>query len=211
MNRLIGAVDSDVTSREKKIAVVARTILGINSGAEVDLLDTMITSTEAEVGVSKADVVFGCLDGDLPRLALTGLCARYAKPLFDLASDTLLEDDGLRYGGRVVFANGSGCLVCRDLLDQEEVAADGLAPQQRLAYERIYGVARGALAGTGPMVVSVNGIVASAAVTEFMVFVTGIRPPAAQIIYRGEVPSLRRVTEEPEPDCYFCKGIWGSK
>lgn len=60
------------------------------------------------------------------------------------------------------------------------------------------------------MVVSVNGVVASLAVTEFMAFVTGMRAPAPHLIYRGEVPVVRRVVDEPETDCYFCTGIWGS-
>jgi molybdopterin-synthase adenylyltransferase len=59
------------------------------------------------------------------------------------------------------------------------------------------------------MVVSVNGVVASLAVTEFIAFVTGMREPAAQLVYRGEVPVVRRVLDEPEPGCYFCTGIWG--
>ena len=58
-------------------------------------------------------------------MELTELCSRYAKPLFDLATDTGGEGDELWYGGRVVFANGVGCLVCRDVLDQEEMRRIG--------------------------------------------------------------------------------------
>ena len=83
-------------------------------------------------------------------------------------------------------------------------------PEKREAHDRIYGVERGALAGTGPMVVSLNGAVASLAVTEFMLFVTGMRAPAGQLIYRAETRVVRRVVDEPEPGCYFCNGLWGS-
>lgn len=210
MNRLIGAVDTDVAGQTKKIAVAERMINVVNPSAAVQPIDARVDATEAEASIAAAGVVFGCLDRDLPRLKLTELCARYAKPLFDLASDTGGEGDELWYGGRVVFANGSGCLVCHGLLDQEEIARDSMSPEQREAHDRIYGVERGALAGTGPMVVSVNGVVASLAVTEFMVFVTGMRRPAAQLIYRGETTAVRRVVDEPEPGCYFCTGIWGS-
>jgi hypothetical protein len=210
MNRLIGAVDADVAAQAKKIAVAERLIKAVIPNATVELVDANIDAPEAESAISAADTVFGCLDRDLPRLKLTELCARYAKPLFDLASDTGGEGNELWYGGRVVFANGSGCLVCHDLLDQQEIARDSMSPEQREAHDRIYGVERGALAGAGPMVVSVNGVVASLAVTEFIVFVTGMRPPAAQLIYRGDTPVVRRVIDEPEPGCYFCAGIWGS-
>jgi molybdopterin-synthase adenylyltransferase len=110
----------------------------------------------------------------------------------------------------VVFANGNGCLVCHDLLNQQEISRDSMSPEQREAHERVYGVELAALNGTGPMVVSGNGAVASLAVTEFMVFVTGMRVPAAQLIYRGQLPVVRRVVDEPEPDCYFCSGLWGT-
>jgi molybdopterin-synthase adenylyltransferase len=210
MNRLIGAVEADVDAATKKVTVAKRMIEGIDPTATVADIDGKIDDAEVEAAIAAADVVFGCLDRDLPRLKLTELCARYAKPLFDLATDTGGEAQDLWYGGRVVFANGAGCLVCLHVLDQQEIARDGMSPEQREAHDRIYGVERGALGETGPMVVSVNGVVASLAVTEFMVFVTGVRDPVPQLIYRGEGPVIRRVTDEPEPGCYFCTGIWGS-
>jgi hypothetical protein len=60
------------------------------------------------------------------------------------------------------------------------------------------------------MVVSVNGTVASIAVTEFMTYVSGLREPAAQLTYRGDLQVIRRSVDKPEPGCYFCTGIWGS-
>lgn len=210
MNRLIGAADADVAAQTKKIAVAERMIRTIIPDATVDLVDGKIDAAEAAPAIAAADVVFGCLDRDLPRLTLTELCTRYAKPLLDLASDTGGTGDDLWYGGRVVFANGAGCLVCHDLLDQQEIARDSMSPDQREAHERIYGIERGALAGTGPMVVSVNGVVASLAVTELIAFVTGLRPAWPQLIYRGESAVVRRVLDEPEPGCYFCSGIWGT-
>src|SRR6266540_2287985 len=210
MNRLVGAVEADVTAATKKIVVAERTIKAIKPDATVTALDARVGAPEVEAVIAGADVVFGCLDRDLPRLQLTELCARYAKPFFDLASDTGGEGEEIWYGGRVVFCDGWRCLVCLDLLDQQEIARDSMSPEQREAHDRIYGIERGALAGTGPMVVSLNGAVASLAVTEFMLFVTGMRAPAGQLIYRAETRVVRRVVDEPEPGCYFCTGIWGS-
>ena len=211
MNRLIGAFDTDVAAKTKKVIVAKRMIETINPSAMVEPVDAKIDTAAAEAAIAGVDVVFGCLDRDLPRLKLTELCSRYAKPLFDLASDTGGQGDDLWYGGRVVFANGDGCLVCRDLLDQQEMARDSMSPEQREAHDRIYGVKRSALGETGPMVVSVNGVVASLAVTEFMVFVTGMREPVPHLIYRGHAATVGRNNDPPEPGCYFCLGgIWGS-
>lgn len=210
MNRLVGAFDTDVAAKTKKVMVAKRMIEAINPGAVVASVDAKIDTAEAEAAIATADVVFGCLDRDLPRLELTELCSRYAKPLFDLATDTGGEGEDVWYGGRVVFANGAGCLVCRNLLDQQEMTRDSMTPEQREVHDRIYGVARGALGETGPMVVSINGVVASLAVTEFMVFVTGMREPVPHLIYRGHAATVGRNNDPPEPGCYFCTGMWGS-
>ena len=66
-----------------------------------------------------------------------------------LASDTG-GGESLWYGGRVVLCAGSGCLVCLQLLDQEQMALDQMDQRERKADERIYGVARGAAGPARP-------------------------------------------------------------
>lgn len=208
LNRLIGACDADVPGKIKKIAVAERMIRTILPDATVRPVDARLEAPTVEPVLASTDVVFGCLDRDLARLQLNELCARLATPLFDLASDTDGEQGELTYGGRVLFANGTGCLVCHGVLDQEAIRLERMTPEDRERDDRIYGVRRSALPGTGPMVVSVNGAVASLAGTEFMAFATGIRNPAPYIIYRGELPAVRRVLDDPEPDCYLCAKMW---
>jgi molybdopterin/thiamine biosynthesis adenylyltransferase len=207
LNRLVGAIDADVAAQTKKIVVAERTIKAVKPDARVKTFDGKVDAVEVEPLIAEADVVLGCLDRDLPRLRLTDLCARHAKPYFDLASDTGGEEDELWYGGRVVFCDGTRCLVCLQLLDQEQIARDSMTPEQRATDTRIYGVDRGALAGTGPMVVSVNGAVASIAVTEFIAHVTGLREPAGQLTYRGDQQVIRRSLDLPEEGCYYCTGL----
>jgi hypothetical protein len=67
-------------------------------------------------------------------------------------------------------------------------------------------VERGALGETGPMVVSINGVVSSLAVTEFMVFATGMREPVPHLIYRGHAGTVGRNDDPSEMGCYFCTG-----
>jgi hypothetical protein len=61
------------------------------------------------------------------------------------------------------------------------------------------------------MVVSVNGVVASLAVTEFLAFVTGLRPVIPFLSYRGDLGRINKSNDLPQPDCYYCQGLWGSK
>ncbi len=211
LNRLVGAVDTDVAAKTTKIAVAERTINAVRPDAAAVCVDGKVTGTEAEAVIARADVAFGCLDRDIHRLELTELCARYAKPYFDLATDTEGEGEGIVWGGRVVFCDGSRCLVCLPkVLNQEGISRDRMSPEQRDADRRIYGIDRDALADTGPAVVSVNGVVASLAVTEFMVYVTELRDPASQLIYRGERGIVTKSVDQPEPDCYYCARLWGS-
>jgi molybdopterin-synthase adenylyltransferase len=211
LNRLVGAVDTDVAAETKKIAVAERTIKAVKPGATVVTIDGKLTGAEAKAAIARADIVFGCLDRDVHRLELTELCTRYARPCFDLATDTIGEGGELVYGGRVIFCDGTRCLVCLpEILNQEEIARDRMSPEQREADRRIYGVDRDALAGSGPAVVSLNGVVGSLGVTEFMVYVTGLREPASQLIYRGERGSVTKSVDQPEPGCYYCSGLRGS-
>lgn len=207
LNRLVGAQYADIEARTKKTEVAERTIKAVNPSASVDPIDARVTDADVEPLIRSADIVFGCLDRDLPRLQLTELCARYARTLFDLASDVSGEASDLCYGGRVVLCDGERCLVCLGLLDQEEMARDSMSPEQRESHDRIYGVRKSALSDTGPMVVPINGAVASIAVTEFMALVTGLRAPLPHLRYFADRQVIRQSLDAPEPGCYYCKRI----
>ena len=145
------------------------------------------------------------------RLDLTDITARYAMPYFDLATDTAGDGHEI-YGGRVVLADGSQCLVCLpEILDQRAIAIDRLDPNLLAAHNRIYGINRGALGRSGPAVVSINGVVASLAVTEFMARTTGLREPVKHLIYRADQGAVRRSNDPAAPDCYYCTGLWGTR
>jgi molybdopterin-synthase adenylyltransferase len=209
LNRLVGAIDADVGAKTKKVNVAKRLIKAINPDAVVRIVDGRVDHPGAALLVSASSIVFGCLDRELPRLQLTEVCSRYAKPYFDLASDTNTEDKDPWYGGRVVFCNGSGCLLCLGLLDQEEMRREAVTPDQAAADDRIYGVEKAELEASGPSVISINATVASLAVTEFIAHVTGLRPPIPHLVYRADQQTLRRCLDRPEPGCYYCTSLWG--
>ncbi len=207
LNRLVGAYDSDVKNWTRKTDSTERLIRLVAPNAHIRTLPVKVESGEIGSALKDANVVFGCLDKDLPRLKLTELCARVGRPYFDLASDTG-EDEGPTFGGRIVFCNGSSCLFCLGLLDQEEMARESLRPELRLARDRAYGISTDALEDTGPAVVSVNGAVASLAVTEFMLLITGLGKPVPVLNYYGEKRLIRRSVDLPKPNCPYCVGLW---
>jgi len=204
LNRLIGATSSDASSSVPKVVVADRLIRTVQEAAEIQRIEAPIESAEAVDALGSVDVAFGCVDGDAPRLQLTDLCSRARRPYVDIASE--VAPDGSWYGGRMVWNDaGTGCLVCRGELDQHVLARAQMSEEQRQADDRIYGVRRGDLGGAGPAVVSVNGVMASLAVTEFMVWVTGLRAPVGFLTYRGDLGSVTRRTDPPSPRCYYCQ------
>jgi hypothetical protein len=206
LNRLIGAVEADVAARRPKVEVGRRVISAVQPGADVHAIASNLEEAEPTQAIADADLVFGCLDDDLARLRLLDRCAEAGRAYIDLASDTGEDGGHLWYGGRVVFSfAGKGCLSCRGVLDQRALARASMTEEQREEDDRIYGVAGSALAGTGPSVVSMNGVVASLGVTEFMAWATGLREPSPELTYRGDLGCVRLSAEAPTPDCYYCR------
>lgn len=206
-NRFVGARHDDPVPGTAKVALVARLIREINPDVIAVPLKCSLVTPEAFAAVKAADWVFGCFDDDGPRFILNELCAAYAKPYIDLASDVPEAD---AYGGRVYVAwDGNGCLYCMGLLDQKDVRCYLATNEELIREAAIYGITRDVLGQTGPSVAPINGVIAGLAATEFMVAVTGMRLPTRLQEYRGQISKVLVSTDQPRADCYYCKGIRG--
>lgn len=211
LNRLIGATLEDAELSRPKVEVGRRSILAVRPDAAVEVTTNAIRSAETVRLPDDADVVFGCLDDDLPRLSLTEACSRRALPYIDVASDAGEDDGFLWYGGRVVVSvDGRRCLSCCGELDQRALALASMNDHQRAADEAIYGVDRVLLGAGGPSVVSVNGVVASLAVTECLVLITGLREPIGRLTYYGHRGVVTAPEECDSSNCYYCSKLYGS-
>jgi molybdopterin-synthase adenylyltransferase len=205
VNRLIGALEVDITAQTKKVTVSERLITTVQPQAGVNSIPERLTSASAREAIASAAVLFACLDDDVARIELIKICTAAGVPFFDLATDTDEAGDQLAYGGRVLFSGeGERCPHCMDLLDQRQLRRAFMSPEQRAADDSIYGVERGALDATGPSVVSINGVVASLAVTEFMVRVTGLRAATPLLTYRGDLGIVTKSLDEPREGCPYC-------
>jgi molybdopterin/thiamine biosynthesis adenylyltransferase len=205
-NRFIGARHDDPVPGSPKVVLAARLIGEINPEVNAIPLECSLVTAEAFEAVKAADWVFGCFDEDGPRFILNELCAAYARPYIDLASD--IPEPGV-YGGRVCVAwDGTGCLHCLGLLDQNDVRRYLSSEAEQAAEAAIYGVPRETLGEAGPSVSPVNGVVASLGATEFMVAVTGMAEPRRLVNYAGHLLRLTKA-RAPGSDCPYCKGIRG--
>ena len=209
-NRLVGMSEDDPIPGTRKVDIAERTAKTIDGSIVVDkVFDSFVSKRGFDVLIG-ADYVFGCLDSEGARLVLTELSAAYAKPYVDVSSD-ILPGDPVNYGGQVCIAwSGNGCLSCMNVLDRARAAVELAGPEERRRQAEIYGISRDLLDVAGPSVVSINGVVASLAVTEFMLRVTGIREPNRLLTYHGRTGKVTVSTDNPAPDCYYCKGLWGT-
>lgn len=208
-NRYIGSRHDDRIPGSRKVDLGERLIKAINPDIAVHKVFDSLVSPDAFAAVRRADQVFGCLDSEGARLVLNELCAAYELRYFDLATD-IIPDNPPSYGGRLCAAwERPGCIVCYALLDANEAAEDLGGPGARRDREALYGVPTTELQRSGPSVVSMNGVVASLGVTEFVLAVTGIRSPKAVITYHGHMGRVSLATDPPAPDCYYCGAVRG--
>ena len=209
-NRYVSARFDDRIPGTLKVAIAERMIKAIDPSIRVDTVADSLVSEAAFTAICSADYVFGCLDSEGARLLLNELCAAYVRPYIDLASD-VLPGNAPEYGGRIcanLWAE-NGCLVCRGLIDLDEAQLELAGPQAQRDHDALYGVPATALGRSGPSVVSINGVVSSLAVTEFMVAVTGLRSPKPVLVFRGGMGRLTGPTDNPTPDCFYCVTVRG--
>jgi hypothetical protein len=208
LNRYIGARPQDVGMPKTEIG--RRIALTCRPEIKVHVVPAKLQTHEAFDALRKSAFIFGCLDNEGARLVLTEFCAVYDVRYADLATE-ILPGSTLEYGGRVFVSWAqSGCLVCLGALDLDEAASDLASPESRRDREDIYGVPSDAITGAGPAVVSLNGVIASLGVTEFMLGLTGIRNPQSFLVYRGSRGVVSVNADAPSPDCYYCDHVRGS-
>jgi molybdopterin-synthase adenylyltransferase len=202
LNRLIGGRPADAEESAAKVDIAERTIRSIQPAAAIVALRRRLE--EALDELDGADVVFGALDDEVARLHLTEATMTRGIAYFDLASD--IDPEVPLYGGRVFLSiPGVRCLSCADVLDQNDLRRAALTPAQRQAYDRTYGIDRDALAEGGPSVISINGVVASLAVTEFIVWRTGLREPFPHLVWYAHEGRLGKVGNSLSPSCFYCR------
>jgi len=209
LNRLIGAGPKDISKAKVEIAErMIRQIAGkgrlVIRTFESDLREQTVLDA-----LKTADVIFGCVDKDGPRLILNELSLAYLIPYIDCGFGINAENYEIKEaGGRVILVKPDGpCLLCCKEISIS-AASDDLAPQEEFEVRKSQGYVSGADVPS-PSVVSLNGTVASVAVTEFLALVTGFRPARTYTFY--DMLEQRMVPRLVQPDqkCIACsvKGL----
>lgn len=209
-NRYITARYTDAIPGTTKVQLAKRLAEEINPDIQIETIFDSVVSDKAFQAIITADYVFGCLDSEGARFILNELCLAYSIPYIDLATD-IIQDDSLSYGGRVCTVNEHGCLLCLGVIDIDEAQIELAGPKARKDRDSLYGVNSQYLDTSGPSVVSINGIIASLGVTEFMLNITGIRSFNRLVYYHGHKGIVTVSGDSPKPNCPHCKDISGKR
>jgi molybdopterin/thiamine biosynthesis adenylyltransferase len=152
-----------------KIAIAAAAAARIGLDASVTAINGRITDPAVAAQLHHLDVVFGCTDDEGGRLVLSKLALTHLIPVFDMGFAVVPNEDGLirALDGRVTtLLPGQACLLCR-----ERITPDGLAAEDLDLEERRRRAGEGYVPGLGeadPSVGTFTTLIACYAVNELL-------------------------------------------
>jgi molybdopterin-synthase adenylyltransferase len=207
--RIVGATEPDV-GEAFKVDVAVRHANGLPSIVRIDGIRGNVRDHQVARELRRCDVIFSCVDRHYPRAILNQFAQQYLVPVIDMGVQVKAEADTGRIGsagGRVaVVRPGDWCLWCTGDISAEEVRREGLSPHQRKAEQE-----RGYVGPDipAPSVISLNGVVSSLAVTEFLQLVLGFAGSEygrGRRIYRILDGRVSESADQQSADCFVCRG-----
>lgn len=204
LNRVVGGVPSDA-GITRKIDVAKRMISAIQPEANVRTIAGDVTDGDIARQLAGLDLLFNCTDTHGSRHVINQAAYQYLIPTIDLGVAITTSQDRLNttFGGHVqMLAPGLPCLWCTNHLDSGRVRQDLMTSTQRLLDPYF----QGSSGVVQPAVISINGAMASVAVTMFLAAVTGIPSAPRYVTYDGTRGRMNELVVAPNPDCPFCGG-----
>jgi molybdopterin/thiamine biosynthesis adenylyltransferase len=192
LDRLIGRGKGDVG--RLKVEIMKRMINDIDEDIEVMAFSEFFPTPGTIEALRQCDVIVACVDRLQVRDDVNRLCKRYLIPLIDVGIEITPDLD---HPGRVEAVVGrvtkvlpaGPCLRCQGVVDDDKLAAE--RDGKPLGYA-------GAARIPDPAVVTLNGIVASAAATEVLQQLTGFAgtsSPNCGWIYDGTTGTVERLSK----------------
>lgn len=204
LNRLVGAKPCHARLNLPKVQVASRMIRSISPQASVTALrQSVVQSADF---LKQADVIFSCVDAEVPRLFLARFPAQYYIPVIDVGTGMKADDGRVAelFGQvRMILPHGP-CFVCMGSLNYESIRREMLSEQEK-EQQRQHGYGLGAEV-PAPAVISLNGTVASLAVSEFINLIGQFREPCCYLFYDGMSPhrTAYEIRMDKVEDCLTC-------
>jgi hypothetical protein len=207
LNRVVGATPADVG--KPKVNIARRMIKRINPNAAVETIQDNVLKRSVGRLLLDYDFLFCCTDSDGSRHFVNQLAYQYYIPVIDMGVSITADKTGkiVSIDGRVqLLAPELACLICNeDVLSHRRVMWDLQSARQRRAdpyFLEIAGIKQ-------PAVVSLNGTVASQAITIFLSAVAGVPVTARSIRFRVVRGDARVIDTEPRRGCVNCSAESG--
>jgi len=199
LNRVVNTGPEDVG--HSKVEIAARYIHKTAKDAIVTPIIGDIMRVKIARELLNADMIFGCTDSHGSRAILQQVAYQYMIPCIDMGSVIVATSDKATHVfGRVqMLAPGLACFTCNGLLNSSEVRKDMMTAFERQADPYILGMHNPA-----PAVISLNGMVASLAVSMLLSAIGGLPSRSRHIMYNSIRSELRTLQTHPDDKCYIC-------
>lgn len=203
LNRVVTAFGQDAKARLPKVNAVADYVARLGVDCIVEAIEGDIQAESAHAHLRSVDAIFGCTDTIASRVILNRIAIQRFIPYWDCGTEISAGGDLRAYGRMRVVIAGGPCLFCDGVIDSDQLRIELLSPQEK-ALEVARGYIRDVIPGA-PAVVSLNGVVASLAVTSFLRWAVGKSPiEGGAWIYRSYAGDVRREDVHRDPSCPVC-------
>lgn len=174
MNRLVYAPYSELG--KPKVVVMAELLRKMNPNVNVLYEVASVFDNHVLEQLKEYDVIIGATDNDRARFIINKFAVKYLKYYLDAGSGIMQENSKVIHAGgqvNVVIPGISPCLYCNNNLDWKIILYQSMRKE-----EQENEVKQGYIQGVNepsPSVVSINGIIASALINEFIALTTGLK------------------------------------
>ena len=133
LNRILYAKPVDARRKRPKALVLKRAIEGLKLGCEITPIVGSVLDSAIMGRLNEADVIFGCVDKDFPRLLLSQYAYRHIIPYIDVGTEIGGDSEGIVLTDtRVSYvAPGRACLRCCGLVTQRRLRFESLTASER--------------------------------------------------------------------------------
>lgn len=192
-----------------KTEILARSSEAIGLGTEIVTVPQSITLESAMSAFRDCDVIFCCVDKELPRSILTRFAIYYLIPVFDMGVRIDSDAGFIRSvaGHVTTLLPGTPCLFCRDRISVAGVTAEAIEqfnpPEARRLRAQGYAPE---ITTTEPAVIFLTTMVAASSVSEFFHRLTGymgFNRNSSETLLLFTPPKTRTITRTFVPGC-FC-------
>lgn len=133
LNRILYATADDAKHKRTKVDVLKRGIEALRLDCDVIAVPGSILDNHVLRYLNSADLIFGCVDKDYPRVIMCKYAYQYLVPYIDIGAEIGGDDEGIvSTDARANYVGpGRWCLRCTGLVTRRRLAFESLTAIER--------------------------------------------------------------------------------